>query len=165
MTDKVGDTYSFYADVPRMLYTLPMAGVKLAVASRTHTPDLARDVLKLLQIPPFAGSGAGGGLANNTTAATQKQLSKEKPRRALDVFDAGLEIYPSSKVRHFEAIQKRTGIAYNEMIFFDDEARNKEVEHALGVLFCHVKDGMTWNELEMGVRRWRRRRQNGLGLS
>ena len=33
-----------------------------------------------------------------------------------------------SKLRHFKSIHKKTGIAYSEMLFFDDEARNKEVE-------------------------------------
>lgn len=155
-TDKVGDSFSFYADVPRMLYTLAaIGGVRLAVASRTHAPDLARDMLKLLHIPPGGGgeplvSEKGGG-------------GREKSRRALDFFDAGVEAYPASKTRHFEAIQRRTGLPYSEMLFFDDEARNRDVEQALGVLFCHVRDGMTWDELDKGVRRWRARRVTGAG--
>ncbi|KAL8377727.1 hypothetical protein RB595_008426 [Gaeumannomyces hyphopodioides] len=152
-TDKVGDSFSFYADVPRMLYTLPAVGVRLAVASRTNAPDLAREMLKLLHVPPGGGgeplAGGGGG-------------GREKSRRALDFFDGGgVEAYPSSKVRHFEAIQRRTGLPYSEMLFFDDEARNRDVEQALGVLFCHVRDGMTWDELDKGVRRWRARRLAG----
>ncbi|KAJ9114417.1 hypothetical protein QFC20_001560 [Naganishia adeliensis] len=46
-----------------------------------------------------------------------------------------LYVYPaddpqqkSSKLRHFKSIHKKTGIAYADMLFFDDESRNKEVE-------------------------------------
>ncbi|EJT76859.1 magnesium-dependent phosphatase 1 [Gaeumannomyces tritici R3-111a-1] len=156
-TDKVGDTFSFYPDVPRMLYTLPAVGVRLAVASRTHAPDLAREMLKLLHIPP----GGGGGEPLPGSSSTHHN-SREKSKRALDFFDGGgVEAHPSSKVRHFEAIQRRTGLPYSEMLFFDDEARNRDVEQALGVLFCHVRDGMTWDELDKGVRRWRARRLAG----
>lgn len=35
---------------------------------------------------------------------------------------------PGSKLRHFKSIHKKTGIAYADMLFFDDESRNKEVE-------------------------------------
>ncbi|KAL8344001.1 hypothetical protein RB601_004492 [Gaeumannomyces tritici] len=157
-TDKVGDTFSFYPDVPRMLYTLPAVGVRLAVASRTHAPDLAREMLKLLHIPP----GGGGGGEPLPGSSSTHHNSREKSKRALDFFDGGgVEAHPSSKVRHFEAIQRRTGLPYSEMLFFDDEARNRDVEQALGVLFCHVRDGMTWDELDKGVRRWRARRLAG----
>ena len=37
-------------------------------------------------------------------------------------------VLPGSKLRHFKSIHKKTGIPYAEMLFFDDEARNKEVE-------------------------------------
>lgn len=54
------------------------------------------------------------------------------------------EIYPSSKIRHFTALQAKSGIPCNQMVFFDDEWRNREVE-TLGVHFCHVnsRDGVT----------------------
>ncbi|KAL2760213.1 hypothetical protein ACRALDRAFT_2094236, partial [Sodiomyces alcalophilus JCM 7366] len=140
-TDRHGESYAFYPDVPSILATLPRAaGIKLAVASRTHTPDLARDLLKMLHISP--------------AAALPK---KEKPRKAIDFFDAGLEIYPSSKIRHFESIQRRTGIAYEDMLFFDDESRNRDTE-GLGVTMYLIRDGTSWVEIEEGIAEWRRRR-------
>jgi magnesium-dependent phosphatase 1 len=54
------------------------------------------------------------------------------------------EIYPSSKVKHFSSLHAITGIPYNEMIFFDDEMRNDEVNKKLGVHFVYVPDGMTF---------------------
>lgn len=122
--------------------------MKLAVASRTSAPSLARDMLKMLHLPPPITSSADGLVEGAATG---------KPRKAIDVFDAGLEIYPSSKIRHFEALQKRTGIPYEEMLFFDDEARNKDTE-TLGVTMYLVRDGVTWDEVGKGVAEWRKRR-------
>ncbi|TEA13142.1 Magnesium-dependent phosphatase 1 [Colletotrichum sidae] len=146
--DRHGESFSFYPEVPRILYTLPLAGVKLAVASRTSAPDLARDMLKLLHVPP--PSAEEGGLS----AGSGK---KEKPRKALDLFDGGLEIYPSSKIRHFETLFRKTGVPYTEMLFFDDESRNREVE-SLGVTMQLVRDGVSWAEIDKGVAEWRKRR-------
>lgn len=53
------------------------------------------------------------------------------------------EIYPSSKVRHFAALRQASGIAYEKMLFFDDEMRNIREVGELGVTAVHVPDGMT----------------------
>ncbi|KAF3356755.1 hypothetical protein VdG1_06178 [Verticillium dahliae VDG1] len=66
-------------------------------------------------------------------------------------------MYPSSKMRHFEAIRKRTGVAYEEMLFFDDESRNRDTE-SLGVTMYLVRDGTGWAEIEKGILEWRKRR-------
>ena len=42
-------------------------------------------------------------------------------------------------------------------MFFDDEARNRNVETELGVTFCLVRDGMTREEVDRGVWAWRKR--------
>lgn len=155
-TDRHGESYAFYPDVPSILATLPRAaGIKLAVASRTHTPDLARDLLKMLHVSPAAAlpSSTGGEQAESTSGRGKK----EKPRKAVEFFDAGLEIYPSSKIRHFESIRRRTGIAYEDMLFFDDESRNRDTE-SLGVTMFLIRDGTSWVEIEKGIKEWRRRR-------
>lgn len=46
------------------------------------------------------------------------------------------------------------------MLFFDDEARNRNVETELGVTFYLVRDGMTRDEIDKGVLAWRKR--NGI---
>ncbi|UZP40708.1 hypothetical protein NXS19_008524 [Fusarium pseudograminearum] len=123
-TDRYGEDYGFFSDVPAILYALPRAGIKIGVACCTSPPE------------------------GNT---------KEKPKKALDMFDGLLEIYPGCKIKHFESLQKRTGIKYEDMLFFDDEARNRDTE-SLGVTMCLVKDGVTWDELERGVTQWRNKR-------
>jgi magnesium-dependent phosphatase 1 len=90
-------------------------------------------MLKLLKIPSSSTSGS----------------------RAIDYFDH-LQIYPGSKTTHFERIHRDSGIPYEEMLFFDDESRNKNVE-VLGVVMQLVKDGVTRDEIDKGVRSWRKR--------
>ncbi|OZA61764.1 MAG: hypothetical protein B7X78_07040, partial [Sphingomonadales bacterium 39-62-4] len=80
---------------------------------------MAKDLLKMLHLRPGGGGvdGAGGVAGdgdNNSSSSGVGGGGNVKPRRALDVFDAGLEIYPSSKIRHFEALHKRTGIRYED---------------------------------------------------
>ncbi|KAL1874932.1 hypothetical protein VTK73DRAFT_10358 [Phialemonium thermophilum] len=150
--DKVGDTYSFYGDVPSILHVLPRAGVRIGIASRTHAPDLAREMLKLLHIVPSSHPSV-----EDRSSEGKKKEKTPGRRRALDVFDGGLEIYPGSKIRHLEALAKKNGVAFEEILFFDDESRNRDVE-TLGVTMCLVRDGISWAEVERGIREWRARR-------
>jgi magnesium-dependent phosphatase 1 len=128
--------------------------VIIAACSRTHAPHLyafkrfaeytvtepydnstlfllcrARQCLQLLHLQP-------------------SQELDSVPRSAMSYFDE-LEIYPctflfsrfniilpysirfnflASKLKHFKALHERTGIPYTDMLFFDDELRNIEVE-------------------------------------
>lgn len=51
-----------------------------------------------------------------------------------------------------------TGIKHVDMLFFDDEFRNREVEK-LGVTFILIgSEGVTQSVFEKGVEEWRRRR-------
>lgn len=81
--------------------------------------------------------------------------SSPSSQRAIDYFDH-LQIYPGNKQTHFERIHRDSGIAYEDMLFFDDESRNKNVE-VLGVVMQLIKDGTTVNEIDAGVRSWRKR--------
>lgn len=147
-TDRTSDIFKFYSDVPHILYTLALADTRVGVASRTHAPDLAREMLKILYVGPPSHQDEEG---------SKKKSDKLKPKRALDLFDGGLEIYPSSKIRHMEALAKKNGVRYEEILFFDDESRNRDTE-TLGVTMWLVRDGVSWREVENGVREWRARR-------
>ena len=52
------------------------------------------------------------------------------------------EIYPGSKINHFKSLQSKTGLPYEDMIFFDDEYRNIQEVGQLGVEAVFVEDGM-----------------------
>jgi magnesium-dependent phosphatase 1 len=90
-------------------------------------------MLKLLKIPGASGSSG----------------------RAIDYFDH-LQIYPGSKTTHFTRINRDSGIEYDQMLFFDDESRNKNVE-VLGVTMWLVRDGVTRAAIDAGVKSWRTR--------
>jgi len=63
-----------------------------------------------------------------------------------------------SKIRHFGELQRKTGIKHEDMLFFDDERRNAEVQ-SLGVTFILIgRSGMTKRVFEEGIEEWRRRR-------
>jgi len=53
------------------------------------------------------------------------------------------EIYPGSKIKHFKSLQKKTGLLYRDMLFFDDEYRNIEELSGLGVESVFVEEGIT----------------------
>jgi Acid Phosphatase len=108
----------------------------VAAVSGTTTPGrLAEKAFKLLKLPP-------------------------KGEIAIS-FVAHLIIYPGTKIRHFEELQSTTGLAYSDMLFFDTDASNTEVE-TLGVTFVSVGlgiDGLTRVIFEKGIEKWRRRLQ------
>ncbi|GAB1316527.1 Magnesium-dependent phosphatase-like protein [Madurella fahalii] len=148
VADRNGELFALYPDAPHILRLVAssLPNTRLAVASKSPVGDLCREVLKLLRLPPAvaaAGPDGGGG-----------EAVKGGPKRTIDAFDAGLEIYEGTKLRHFEVIQKRTGIPFRDMLFFDDERPNFEVE-SLGVTMRLVRNGLTWEELEKGILQWR----------
>ncbi len=61
---------------------------------------------------------------------------------------------------HFAELHKESGIPYEEMLFFDDERRNRNVE-SLGVVMRLVLDGVNAVEVDEGVRAWRKRHKRG----
>ena len=97
-------------------------------------------MLKLLNVPAEAGFGPAG----------------ETPKRALDFF-ASKQIFPSDKRTHMTKLKKSMNTDFEEMLFFDDEPRNKNVEQ-LGVRFWLVDDGVSNHEIDNGVRHWRKQR-------
>lgn len=154
-TDRTGEDFAFYDEVPEILAVLPYLNspnkIKLGVASRTSAPSLARELLKGIYIPPTSS------FASEEDGSSKKSSAAGKKKASIDVFDGGMEIYPGSKIKHFEALQKRTGIRFEDMLFFDDESRNRETEQ-LGLTMKLVMDGVTWEEVGKGVELWRSRR-------
>lgn len=131
--DRYGEGYGFYNDVGGILEALKQKSILIGAASRTSAPDLGREMLKLLKIPSASGAST----------------------RAIDYFDYQ-EIYPGDKKTHFHRIHKDSGVEFEEMLFFDDESRNKNVE-VLGVTMQLIKDGVTRDEIDRGVQSWRKR--------
>ena len=70
------------------------AGTAVAYVSRTEHPRWAAACLRLFQVAP--------GLSMHDVGAEQ-------------------EIYPGGKQKHFTRIAERTGLAFESMLFFDNE--------------------------------------------
>jgi magnesium-dependent phosphatase 1 len=139
--DRYKNAWGFYPDVPALLHMLRSKGIKVAAASRTHAPELAREMLSLLHLDP-ADTGSG------------------PEKRAIDYFDE-LEIYTGSKKTHFKILRQKTELDYAEMLFFDDEPRNRDVERELGVHMILVPKGVNHAVFDEGVIAWRERRKKG----
>lgn len=168
---------------------LPQGPLLLGTASRTQAPDLAHTLLKQLYLPPLpvapaaAAAAAASGASSSSSSLTVNGASPPptksptrmtfssssssssatpftSPKRALDVFDY-MQIFPGDKKRHFEKLQKQSGVAFEDMLFFDDESRNRNVEQ-LGVTMWLVRDGVTKAEVDNGVRAWRKKRGFGV---
>jgi len=126
--------WAFYPEVPSLLQQIRSKGLKVAAVSRTHTPELAWEMLSLLR------------------------LGRDEGTRGIDYFDA-FEIYPGPKIAHFRSLKEKTGLEYSDMLFFDDEARNRDVENQLGVQVVIVPNGLNSNVFSSGLLAWRDRRQ------
>nr|XP_019011798.1 magnesium-dependent phosphatase-1 [Kwoniella pini CBS 10737]OCF50579.1 magnesium-dependent phosphatase-1 [Kwoniella pini CBS 10737] len=136
LVDRRGQNLSFYREVPSILAELKRRRIHIAAASRTSAPELAREALGMLLLP----SEEGGDHI-----------------RAITYFNT-MEIYPGSKLRHFKEIHRKTGIPYDQMLFFDDEHRNFEVE-SLGVTMQLVPPSGTDRKLyNEGLAKWRKRK-------
>ncbi|KAH0544381.1 hypothetical protein FGG08_001522 [Glutinoglossum americanum] len=131
VVDRLGESFAFYPHVPQIFRDARMKNVSLAAASRTEAPELARDMLKSLVV--------------------------DGKLRGVDYFDY-MQIYPGSKTTHLAKLQKQSGVDFADMLFFDDEARNRNVESELGVLMYLVRDGITNDEVDRAVREWRSKR-------
>ena len=116
--DATGNEIQLYYDVPSILDHVDDLGIPMALASRTHEPGWAQELLQLFRIEHrFAFA----------------------------------EIYPEAKFSHFSSLRDDSSIAFENMLFFDDEQRNIRDINNLGVTCVHVASGMTTSLLEHGL--------------
>ena len=145
--NRTGESFAFYPDVPAVLQTAQRAGLSLGLASRTHAPHIANELLRLLHVPAVGSAAGAGG------------------KKAIDFFpQKNRQIFPSDKKVHLQRLKRECGLSGEDILFFDDETRNRNVE-ILGVTFWLVEDGVTVDEVDRGVREWRRRRSGGESAS
>jgi magnesium-dependent phosphatase 1 len=101
--------------------------IKVGYASRTEYPEWAMECLKLIRV------------GQSSTMYDIMHIA---------------EIYPSNKIKHFKNIHKKTGISYEEMVFFDNEYRNIQDVSTLGVVCVYTPDGMTRKAWQEGLSKY-----------
>jgi len=89
---------------------------KVAFASRSNKREWCFDCMRLLEV--------GSGLSILDTSSQT-------------------EIYSGSKRAHFAEIRKRSGVPFNEMLFFDNERLNITEVSQLGVTCLYTPGGMS----------------------
>ncbi|KAJ6602125.1 acid phosphatase-domain-containing protein [Mycena sp. CBHHK59/15] len=61
-------------------------------------------------------------------------------------------IRPGSKTSHFETVRQEAVVGFKEMLFFDDDLKNRNVRDVLGVKFIKVgKRGLDWRTFRKGM--------------
>jgi len=102
------------------------SSILLAIASRTNHYTWANALLHQFTIP-------------NTKTNIDLPLIDFFPQEPL------VQIVKGSKLHHFEQLQKHTGIAYRDMLFFDDDKHMNcnEISQKLGLLSSHCPNGLT----------------------
>jgi len=69
--------------------------------------------------------------------------------------------YKGCKTTHHRNLHKKTGVPYEEMVFFDNEHCNIEEVAPLGVHCVYCPDGVTQNVWRDGIEGWRRKKVGG----
>jgi len=64
------------------------------------------------------------------------------------------EIFPGSKVTHFNNIKKNSSRHFDEMIFFDDESRNISDINRIGVVSVLVRNGVSKDVVQKGIQQY-----------
>lgn len=101
-----------------------------------------------VQIYPFARKVFEWAAERNIPLALASRT--EQPRWAIELLRLlelsslfrWQQIFPDCKLRHFEALQRDSGIELQDMLFFDDEQRNIRDVSTLGVTCVHVPTGL-----------------------
>ncbi|KAJ7313163.1 hypothetical protein JRQ81_004437 [Phrynocephalus forsythii] len=89
-------------------------------------------------------------------AAASRTGEVQGANQLLDLFGLSrffryTEIYPGSKVTHFQRLSQESGIPLSQMLFFDDENRNIYDVSKLGVTCILVPSGMNLSLLNHGL--------------
>ncbi|KAK7000368.1 acid phosphatase-domain-containing protein [Favolaschia claudopus] len=126
-------------DIGRIITDLVKKNIQIAIVSRNTDKDLCDRALFY-------------SYANNPHTNKAESIIK---------FVDYDEVKDESKLRHFKRIQEWCGFSYADMLFFDDQPLNMEVETWEGVTFhlIHHTSGhhcITWADYTAGLEAWRK---------
>ncbi|KDO30221.1 magnesium-dependent phosphatase-1 [Saprolegnia parasitica CBS 223.65] len=116
------------------------ASTEVAVASSTTYPHWARDCMGLIHV--------------RTDEAKKPKGKKPPSPRVLHSFIDYQAIYPKNKQVHFKQLHEESGVAYEDMLFFDNEHYNIVNVQRLGVVCAYCPDGLTLAVWKEGMERF-----------
>ncbi len=84
--------------------------------------------------------------------AASRTFEPEWAQELLNLFDIDKyfdwkEIYPGSKISHFNKIREHFQLPYYKMVFLDDEYRNIEDVRSLGVEAVFIRNGISFQDV------------------
>jgi len=140
--DRYGRPSNPFRDVPTIAAVLVDAGIPIAVASRNPSAGPVSELLKAIRISPTTKPEV-----TNLWAALPSPL----------YFHAySSEGVGRGKDRHFATLHELTGVAYKDMLFFDDFTENTRAATAMGITSVLMgKRGLTVEAFEAGLAKWR----------
>ena len=128
LLDARGQRVTMLGAVPQVLHELKTdprwKGTVVAVASCTDEPDWAQECMRKFRVD--------GGLSIKDVVTVE-------------------EIHKGNKQGHLRNIAESTGIALEEMIFFDNEYGNVQSVNAIGVTCAYVPDGVTQDAWDKAI--------------
>ncbi|RLN86461.1 hypothetical protein BBJ28_00004702 [Nothophytophthora sp. Chile5] len=145
VTDCRGEQVHFFAAVHTVLNVLETDPqfrdtAEVAVASRTTEPKWAKTCMRLMDVT------LGGGVSTTEDDAEDgddAEAEGETVIRSLQSIVDYEPIYPRNKRVHFEQLKKDSGVAYEDMLFFDNEYGNVADIQRLGVTCAYCPQGLT----------------------
>lgn len=151
IVDGSGNRIELFAETETVLTTLrKVPGLKLAYASRTGQPSWMESLAKTIVME----------LSDEQNATTTNENDDADHRTTkVSMWDLAdyQEVYPGSKIRHFQRISKQSGVPCHEMLFFDDEPySNMEVATQLGVTFIDASGGISVEMVLSGLDEYKR---------
>ena len=139
IVDSRNHIIKLYPDVRKIFHDLEKHKVTIAIASRTTSADDAEALLSILPSHPS--------LPYKENSTMWDLISTEHA-----------EMYDKSKINHFRYIAKRSGVAFHDMLFFDDDDSNIDTVSSLGVTSIYLPEeaGVNWKLYQKGLQLWRK---------
>jgi magnesium-dependent phosphatase 1 len=129
VTDAIGWQVHFYPEIQAVLSVLKtdpqFRNTKIGVASRTEEIETAKTCLGLMDV------------------ALKGEDGVEVAKMPLGSIADFVTVFPGSKTTHFKLLKEQSGLAFEDMLFNDDEMENVHDVSALGVVCSYCPDGLT----------------------
>ncbi|KAJ6610559.1 magnesium-dependent phosphatase-1 [Mycena sp. CBHHK59/15] len=86
---------------------------------------------------------------------------KSRKRTLMSLIKPGCFVIQSgNKNAHFQTVKKKSGVSYSDMLFFDDDPDNGNVEEDKGVNFIEVgQPGLDWETFKRGLKVYNQEQQ------